>query len=78
MWQGVVMNMARGEPTKLTKANDSSYSLRTTVPKGIVNQFELKEGDTISWEIHPNENGTGLKIIVTPNKKALGKTLPKH
>lgn len=63
------MNMARGEPTKLTKANDNSYSLRTTVPKGIVNQFELKEGDTLNWEIHAEPNGNGLIIIVTPNKK---------
>ena len=67
------MNMVRGEPTKLTKANDSSYSLRTTVPKGIVNQFELKEGDTISWEIHPSESGKGLRIIVTPILKKVVK-----
>jgi len=72
------MNMARGEPTKLTKANDSSYSLRTTVPKGIVKQLELKEGDSIFWELHPDKNGTGLKIIVTPSperktKKGKGK-----
>lgn len=57
----------------MTKANDSSYSLRTTVPKGIVNQFELKEGDTICWEIHPNENGKGLRIAITPLAEKVSK-----
>ncbi len=60
-------SMVRGEITKLTKANVSSYSLRTTVPKGIVNQFELKESDSLSWEINPSKDGKGLIITVKPH-----------
>lgn len=62
-------NMVRGEKTKLTKANDRSYSLRTTVPKGIINQFELKESDFIYWEIKPSSDGKNLIIVVTPEFK---------
>jgi hypothetical protein len=42
-------SMGKGEKTTLTKANDQSYSLRTTVPKGIVSNFDLKEGDSLFW-----------------------------
>lgn len=61
--------MARGERTTLTKANDKSYSLRTTVPKGISKQFELKEGDSLLWVIHPSEDKKGLIILVNPERK---------
>lgn len=60
-------SMARGEKTKLTKANDSSYSLRTTVPKGISNQLDLKEGDSLTWELRPN--GKEFLVVVIPNKE---------
>jgi hypothetical protein len=61
--------MAKGEITKLTRANTKSYSLRTTVPKGIANQFELKEGDKILWSIKPHQQGKDLIniIVITPN-----------
>ncbi len=61
------MNVPKGEKTKLTKANSGSYSLRTTMPKGIVSQLELKKGDSVFWELHPEKNGKGLQIIVTPS-----------
>lgn len=59
--------MGRGERTILTRANDKSYSLRTTVPKGIVNQFELKEGDFLVWRI--DTNGKHLVISVETEKR---------
>jgi len=59
--------MAKGEKTSLTRANVKSCSLRTTVPKGIANQFELKEGDSLYWEIRAHPEGKGLIIVVTPN-----------
>jgi hypothetical protein len=59
--------MAKGERTTLTRANAKSYSLRTTVPKGIANQFELKEKDSLYWEIRADPEGRGLIIVVTPN-----------
>jgi hypothetical protein len=57
-----------GDRTILTKANDASYSLRTTVPKGIVNQFVLKEGDFLIWKIIPSSDGKGLAISIEIEK----------
>jgi hypothetical protein len=56
--------MGRGERTTLTRANDKSYSLRTTVPKGITSNFDLKEGDYLYWSIRPKKGGKELMIIV--------------
>lgn len=53
-----------GEITTLTKATSTSDSLRSTVPKGIVRQFNLKEKDQLDWEITAKDNK--LAIIVTP------------
>jgi bifunctional DNA-binding transcriptional regulator/antitoxin component of YhaV-PrlF toxin-antitoxin module len=55
-----------GEITLLTKATSKSNSLRTTIPIGIVKQFNLSEGDELYWEIRA-ENGE-LIIIVKPLK----------
>lgn len=62
------MLMVRGEKTSLTRANVSSYSLRTTVPKGIAKQFELGENDFLIWEIRPSPDGKSLMIVVIPEK----------
>ena len=53
-----------GEITTLTKATSTSDSLRSTVPKGIVRQFNLKEKGQLNWEITAKDNT--LVIIVTP------------
>jgi bifunctional DNA-binding transcriptional regulator/antitoxin component of YhaV-PrlF toxin-antitoxin module len=53
-----------GEKTALTKATSQSDSLRTTVPKGIVRQFNLQEKQMLDWEITAKDNK--LIIIVTP------------
>lgn len=50
----------------LTKATSKSKSLRTTVPMGILKQFNLSEGDKLSWEIRA-EDGE-LIIVVKPLK----------
>lgn len=55
-----------GEITVLTKATSKSKSLRTTVPMGIVKQFNLIEGDKLNWEIRA-ERGE-LVIAVKPIK----------
>ncbi len=61
--------MVKGEITKLTKANIKSYSLRTTVPKGISKQFELKEGDSLYWQISPSsDKDKEMMIIVVPER----------
>ena len=61
------ITMVRGERTTLTKANDKSYSLRTTVPKGISNQLDLKEGDSIIWKLVPS--GDDFMIVVVPSNE---------
>ncbi len=53
-----------GEITTLAKATSKSDSLRTTVPKGIARQFNLKAGDRLNWEIVVDENK--LAIIIKP------------
>jgi bifunctional DNA-binding transcriptional regulator/antitoxin component of YhaV-PrlF toxin-antitoxin module len=55
-----------GEITVLSKATTTSKSLRTTVPSGIVNQLNLKEGNKLEWEIRA-ENGR-LVVVVRPLK----------
>ena len=53
-----------GEITVLTKATSNSKSLRTTIPIGIVKQFNLSEGDKLNWEIRAESNE--LIIVVKP------------
>ncbi|MCC6018914.1 MAG: AbrB/MazE/SpoVT family DNA-binding domain-containing protein [archaeon YNP-LCB-024-027] len=55
-----------GEVTVLTKATSRSRSLRTTIPIGIVKQFNLSVGDKLSWEIRAE--GGDLIIVVKPLK----------
>jgi bifunctional DNA-binding transcriptional regulator/antitoxin component of YhaV-PrlF toxin-antitoxin module len=55
-----------GEITVLSKATTKSGSLRTTIPMGIVRQFNLTQGDRINWEIRA-EDGK-LIIVVKPLK----------
>jgi bifunctional DNA-binding transcriptional regulator/antitoxin component of YhaV-PrlF toxin-antitoxin module len=53
--------------TTIAKASTKSESLRTTVPAGIVQQFNLKEGDTLEWSIEPRKNR--LIIVMTVPKE---------
>lgn len=59
--------MVNGQTTKLTKANNISGSLRTTVPSGIIKQFELKIGDCLDWKLAIEDND--FIVIVKPHKK---------
>ena len=56
-----------GEITRLTKATSKSDSLRTTVPSGIVKQFNLGEKDSLDWNIEIKE--TRLVIVIKPIKQ---------
>lgn len=56
-----------GEITKLAKATSKSDSLRTTIPSGIVKQFNLKEKDRLDWVLKVEKNN--LVIIVKPIKE---------
>lgn len=53
--------------TTITKASTITNSLRTTVPAGIINQFNLKDGDRLDWTLKA-ENGE-IIVIVKPEKQ---------
>jgi bifunctional DNA-binding transcriptional regulator/antitoxin component of YhaV-PrlF toxin-antitoxin module len=55
-----------GEITAITKATSKSRSLRTTIPTGIVKQFNLSEQDKLIWEIRAVRGE--LIIVVKPLK----------
>jgi bifunctional DNA-binding transcriptional regulator/antitoxin component of YhaV-PrlF toxin-antitoxin module len=59
--------MVNGQITTLTRANNTSKSLRTTVPMGIIKQFDLKEGDKLSWRLDV-KNGK-MVIVIEPVKE---------
>lgn len=42
----------QNQETKLTKANSKSQSLRTSVPKIIVQALGLDNGDAIDWRLN--------------------------
>jgi len=56
-----------GEETVLTKATSKSDSLRTTVPMGIVKQFNMKEKDVLNWNIEVE--GSKLVIVAKYSKQ---------
>ncbi|GAF78059.1 unnamed protein product [marine sediment metagenome] len=58
--------MVNNQTTTLTKANNTSESLRTTVPSSIIKQFDLTDGDKISWKLEARDSE--LVIIVAPGK----------
>ena len=55
-----------GEITNLNKATSKNESLRTTVPRSIINQFGLTEYDKLEWIL--KAEGSELVIIVKPQK----------
>jgi antitoxin component of MazEF toxin-antitoxin module len=55
-----------GEITSINKATSTNESLRTTIPRAIVNQFGLTYNDKLEW-IMKVENGE-LVIQVKPLK----------
>jgi hypothetical protein len=57
-----------GEKTRLVKASTQFESLRTTVPKSIVNMLKLKEGDTLDWQLSV-VNGK-MVLIVEEDKES--------
>jgi bifunctional DNA-binding transcriptional regulator/antitoxin component of YhaV-PrlF toxin-antitoxin module len=55
-----------GEITYLNRAAPKTESLRTTVPRSIINQFGLTEYDKLEWIL--KAEGGELVIIVKPQK----------
>ena len=50
--------------TTLTRANNKSESLRTTVPSSIAKHYDLKEGDQIG--LHFDAKDGEIFVIVSP------------
>jgi len=57
-----------GFKTTIAKASTIANSYRTTVPAGIMSQFNLKDGDQLDWTLKA-ENGN-LIVIVKPEKQS--------
>ena len=52
-----------GEITPVSKASSKFESLRTTVPKSVVNQWQLHEGDELDWMWEARQNGELVIIL---------------
>ena len=42
----------QNKKTKVTKANTKSDSLRTSIPKQIVQALNLTDGDSVDWRLN--------------------------
>jgi bifunctional DNA-binding transcriptional regulator/antitoxin component of YhaV-PrlF toxin-antitoxin module len=58
-----------GEKTAVVKASSKFDSLRTTIPKSIVNQWGLKEGDTLEWTWEVKNGEMVLMVIRSKQTK---------
>jgi antitoxin component of MazEF toxin-antitoxin module len=59
-----------GTVTKLTPAVSKKESLRTTVPRSIVQQLNLTSGDSLDWQLEVS-NGE-LVVVVRPVRRSTG------
>lgn len=57
-----------GAVTKLTAAVSKKESLRTTVPRSIVQQLNLTSGDSLDWQLEVRDGE--LIIVVRPYKSS--------
>ena len=56
-----------GARTKLTPAVSKKESLRTTVPRSVVQQLNLTSGDSLDWQLEVKENE--LVVVVRPIRR---------
>jgi bifunctional DNA-binding transcriptional regulator/antitoxin component of YhaV-PrlF toxin-antitoxin module len=59
----------QGEVTTIASATTTSKSLRSTIPKGIVRQFRLNEGDKLRWLIKAEDSELVIVVEPVPVKK---------
>jgi bifunctional DNA-binding transcriptional regulator/antitoxin component of YhaV-PrlF toxin-antitoxin module len=57
-----------GEKTAVVKASSKFDSLRTTIPKSIVNHWGLKEGDILEWNWEVQGGEMVLKVTRSKQK----------
>jgi len=58
--------------TALTPVNDKSDSLKTTVPKWLIDAFSLKKGDKITWVYSPEKNSVIIDIPISSGNEGGG------
>ncbi|MFA5331743.1 MAG: hypothetical protein WC342_05145 [Methanoregula sp.] len=58
--------------TALTQVNDKSDSLKTTVPKWLIDAFSLKKGDKITWIYSPEKNSVSIDIPTSSGNEGGG------
>ena len=51
------------EFTKVVRASSGFPTLRTTIPRSIVKQFNISEGDLLSWQM--TSSGNEIVAVVT-------------
>ncbi len=51
-----------GLKSAVAKANSKSPSLRTTIPKKIVQEIQIKPGDILDWEITSQRGRRVMRI----------------
>ena len=54
--------------TKVNRANNNAKTLRTSIPKEIVNSLELSHGDDLVWNVEA-VNSNELKIFVSKKEE---------
>lgn len=54
-----------------TKMRFNAGSMLTVIPKGIVDLLQLKQGDTVEWDVDITETGATIQVKIpgkTPAK----------
>jgi hypothetical protein len=67
--------MTKFQSTTLHRANDSSSSLRTTVPISIIKQFNLNEGDKLSWKFSVRQNKLVIEVNPINYRRGIGNSI---
>jgi antitoxin component of MazEF toxin-antitoxin module len=57
------------EETKIVKASSRFDSLRTTIPRSVVNLLKLEEGDSVVWDLKVIDGKNHIFVERSAQKK---------
>jgi hypothetical protein len=57
------------EETKIVKASSRFDSLRTTIPRSVVNLLKLEEGDSVVWDLKVIDGKNHIFVERSTQKK---------
>ena len=57
------------EETKIVKASSRFDSLRTTIPRSVVNLLKLEEGDSVVWDLKVIDGKNHIFVVRSGQKK---------